>query len=101
MNYRVISATVLLALAAAALPAHHAVQSVFDFKKPLNITATVTKVEFINPHSYVTVEKTDANGKTVNWTFETLALGTLRRRGLSRADKGGLKIGDEVTITGF
>jgi hypothetical protein len=86
-----------LALAGPA-SAHHSIQAQFDIHKTLNISGTVAKIEFINPHSYLTVNVKDADGKVTKWAFEMGAAGTLRRQGLSRADRGGIKAGDEVTI---
>ena len=40
----------------------------------------------------------DANGNLQKWGFELGAQAALRRAGLSRADRGGIKPGDEVTI---
>jgi hypothetical protein len=79
--------------------AHHSIQAQFDINKTFNITGTVAKVEFINPHSYLTINVKDADGKVTKWAFEMTGLAGLRRAGLSRADRGGLKAGDEVTVT--
>jgi hypothetical protein len=79
--------------------AHHSIQAQFDVNKTFNITGTVAKIEFINPHSYLTVNVKDADGKVQKWAFEMTGLAGLRRAGLSRADRGGLKAGDEVTVT--
>jgi hypothetical protein len=84
---------------AVSLSAHHSVQSQFDIHKNMTITGTVAKVEWINPHSYLTVNVKDADGKVVKWAFEFTGPGGLRRAGLSRADRGGLKPGDEITVT--
>ena len=78
--------------------AHHSVQSQFDIHKTVSISGTVAKIEWINPHSYLTVNVKGADGKVHKWAFEMGAAGTLRKAGLSRADRGGLKAGDEVTI---
>src|SRR5207244_1168315 len=59
---------------------------------------TVARMEFINPHSYLTVNVKDADGKITKWAFEMTGLAGLRRAGLSRADRGGLKPGDELTV---
>jgi len=59
----------------------------------------VAKIEFINPHSYLTVNVKAADGKVQKWAFEMGGAGSLRRAGMSRADRGGLKPGDEVTVT--
>ena len=78
--------------------AHHSIQSQFDIHKTVSISGTIAKVEWINPHSYLTVNVKGADGKVLKWAFEMGAAGALRRAGLSRADRGGLKAGDEVTI---
>jgi hypothetical protein len=77
--------------------AHHSVQAEFDINKTITVVGTVVKVEWINPHSYLTVESKDATGKTQRWGFELGGPGALRRAGMSRADRGGMKPGDEVT----
>lgn len=90
----------LCCLASAGLVwAHHSVQAQFDIHKTVSITGTVAKVEWINPHSYLTVNVKDAGGKVQKWAFELGGAGALRRAGMSRADRGGLKPGDEVTAT--
>ena len=81
--------------------AHHSVQAQFDVHKTFTISGTVSKVEWINPHSYLTINVTDADGKVQKWYFELAAPGVLRRDGLSREDRGGLKPGDEITVTGL
>ena len=81
------------------LSAHHSVQSQFDIHKTVNISGTVAKIEWINPHSYLTVNVKGADGKVQKWAFELGGSGALRRAGLSRADRGGLKPGDEVTVS--
>jgi hypothetical protein len=43
--------------------AHHSVQGEFDIHKSITITGTIAKVEWINPHSYLTVNVKDADGK--------------------------------------
>jgi hypothetical protein len=79
--------------------AHHSIQAQFDINKSINITGTVARIEFINPHSYLTLNVRDADGKITKWAFEMTAVQQLRRAGLSRADRGGLKTGDEITVT--
>ena len=80
------------------LAAHHSIQAQFDIYKTVQVTGTVARMEFINPHSYLTVNVKDAEGKVTKWAFEMTGLAGLRRAGLSRADRGGLKPGDELTV---
>ena len=84
---------------AGSVSAHHSVQSQFDIHKTVSISGTVAKIEWINPHSYLTVNVKGADGKVQKWAFELGGAAVLRRAGMSRADRGGLKPGDEVTVT--
>jgi hypothetical protein len=79
--------------------AHHSVQAQFDIHKTVSVSGTVAKIEWINPHSYLTINVKDADGKVTKWAFELGGQGALRRAGMSRADRGGLKPGDEVSAT--
>jgi hypothetical protein len=92
-----IAALVLAGLASA----HHSVQAQFDIHKTFTVSGTVAKVEWINPHSYLTINVKDADGKIQKWAFELGGPGALRRAGMSREDRGGLKPGDEVTASGL
>jgi len=86
--------------AAATLWAHHSVQAQFDLDKPVAVTGVVTKVEWINPHSYLYLDVKDDSGKVTPWAFEMAGPGALRKAGLSRSDRGGLKAGDTITVNG-
>src|SRR5882672_5193995 len=77
---------------------HHSIQAQFDIYKTVTVTGTVARMEFINPHSYLTINVKDADGKVTKWAFEMTGLAGLRRAGLSRADRGGLKPGDDLTV---
>ena len=81
--------------------AHHSVQAQFDIHKTFTVSGTVAKVEWINPHSYLTINVKDADGKVQKWAFELGGPGALRRAGMSREDRGGLKPGDDVTASGL
>jgi len=81
--------------------AHHSVQAEFDMNKKVTLTGTIAKVEWINPHSYISIDVKGASGKMERWSFEMAGPGALRKAGLSREDRGGLKLGDPVTISGL
>ena len=101
-NASVRGASLLLALVLAAPTyAHHSVQAQFDIHKTFTVSGAVAKVEWINPHSYLTINVKDADGKIQKWAFELGGPGALRRAGMSREDRGGLKPGDEVTASGL
>jgi Family of unknown function (DUF6152) len=92
------AAAVGLALAVAPLYAHHAFSSEFDAEKPLNLSGTVSKVEWVNPHAWIHVEVKKPDGQVEEWMIEGGTPNTLMRRGVSRDT---LKIGTEVKISGY
>jgi hypothetical protein len=102
MKYKLAGGLAVFALFFAGVPAsaHHSVQAQFDLDKPIKVTGVVTKVEWINPHSYLYLDVKDDAGKVKHWAFEMAGPGALRKAGLSRADRGGLTVGDTVGVIG-
>jgi hypothetical protein len=100
MRTKLVVLTAGAALLAAALPAraHHAFSAEFDEKKPVKLTGTVTKVEWINPHAWVHIDVKGSDGKVVPWMIEMGAPNTLFRRGWT---KNSLPTGIQIVIGGF
>jgi Family of unknown function (DUF6152) len=78
--------------------AHHSFAAVFDDKKPIKLTGTVTKLEWQNPHTWFYMDVKDDTGKNTNWGMEMGSPNLLIRSGWNR---NSMKIGDQVTIEGF
>jgi len=99
--YQHIGRTLAVLLGLAATPvaavAHHAFAAEFDRDQPLEVTGTVTLVEWMNPHArfYVDVEE---DGKVVNYDFELGSPNGLMRRGWRRDS---LLPGDVVIVAGW
>ncbi len=62
--------------------AHHS-SAMFDDEKELTLTGTVTKFEYVNPHSWLHVDVENADGTVTTWGFELDAPPRLRRLGVS------------------
>ena len=93
----VIAAVVLLA-SAGRVVAHHSFSAEFDASKPFKMTGTVTKVEWMNPHTFFYIDvKDEKTGKVTNWAMEMGSPNGLMRAGWTRNT---MKIGDQVTVEG-
>jgi hypothetical protein len=95
-----IAAALALGMLWASVPAlaHHAFAAEFDRKKPITLVGTLSKVEWVNPHTWFHIAVTDAKGKVVTWRVEGGAPNQLMRRGWNRDS---IKLGDKVTVEGF
>ena|SRR5436190_17818160 len=91
----VFAACVVLLLTSAPAPAHHSFAAEFDANKPLKMTGTVTKIEWLNPHAWFYMDVKGDDGKMTNWGFELGSPNGLMRSGWSR---NSLKIGESVTV---
>lgn len=102
MSMRHIRHAVVLAFAPllAAVPAlaHHSFSAEFDVGKPVTLVGTVKEFEWTNPHAWLHMEVTDAQGATQEWAVEFLGVNALIRSGMSPKT---VKPGDKLTITGF
>jgi len=99
MKTKLALGTAALGLLLAAVPvmAHHSFAAEFDSNKPIKMTGTVTKIEWMNPHAYFYIDVKDASGKVTNWGLEMGSPNGLMRQGWTR---NSMKIGDEVTVEG-
>lgn len=89
----------MLLASAAPVWAHHAFAAEFDEKKPIKfLDATVTKVELINPHSWIHVDVKQPDGTVENWAIEAGSPNILLRRGITRDT---LKIGQKINVDGY
>ena len=87
---------VAMLLAAAAAAAHHGISN-WDLNKDISITGKLTKIDLINPHSWIHVDVKGADGKVVNWRCEMRSVNTLRRSGWT---KEMFVVNSTITITG-
>ena len=101
MNAKLLPACVAVAamlLAAAPVVAHHSFAAEFDGSKRITLVGVVTKVEWMNPHTFFYLDVKDDGGKVTNWALETGSPNALSRRGWTRHS---LKEGDQVTVQAF
>ncbi len=90
----------LVGFAMTALPvfAHHSFSAEYDETKPVKVSGVVTRVEWQNPHIWLSVDSKDENGNVTHWAFSGGAPGQLMRRGIM---KEVLQPGTVVNVEGF
>ena len=99
MKHRLALLFTMVALVATAVTAyaHHSFAATYDESKTIEIKGKMVAFQFRNPHSFVTVEVTDANGKKTRWGVEGPGSTQLANSGVQNDT---LRYGDEVVVTG-
>jgi hypothetical protein len=77
--------------------AHHSVAGEFDPNKPVKVTGTVTKIDWVNPHSRIHFDVKGPDGTVTNWSVELAARVVLERNGWRG---NSLKVGETITVAG-
>ena len=100
MRLRLIAmfAASVLCLAARPAPAHHSFAAEFDVNKPIKLQGTVTKVQWINPHTWIHIDVKKPDGTAEPWEIEAGTPNTLFRLGFTRES---LKAGTVINVDGY
>lgn len=85
-------------LAAAPAVPHHSFAAVFDINRPIELTGTVSRLQWTNPHAWIYIDVEDADGNVQTWSVELLGINTLLKQGWT---PNILKPGDAVHVKGF
>ena len=87
-----------LVMGAATASAHHSFAAEFDANSPVTLKGTITKMEWINPHSWIHMDVKNPDGTVTEWMIEGGTPNTLFRRGFTR---DAVKAGMEITVEGY
>lgn len=91
-------ASVSVVLAATSISAHHAFSAEFDANRPLKLRGTVTRMEWINPHSWIHIDVKRPDGSVETWMIEGGSPSALIRRGWTKAS---IVPGMEILVEGY
>ncbi|MEP7353780.1 MAG: DUF6152 family protein [Acidobacteriota bacterium] len=97
-KYSMLLFTAGLLMAVWPIAAHHSFAAEFDSTKVVTLTGKFTKMDWVNPHSYIHMDAVDPDtGKMASWDIETGPPNTLYRNGWRKTD---IKEGQEITVVG-
>jgi hypothetical protein len=96
MGRRATLIAALLGTGAGAAIAHHGISN-WDLNKDVRLTGRLTKIELINPHSWIHLEVRGEDGKVAAWKCEMRSVNALRRSGWTREM---FAVGSTITVTG-
>ena len=87
MKYRMsVFIALVVMLAAGTAWAHHNMSALFDFNQRFTRTGTLTKLDWRNPHSYITVDAKNEQGQMETWLFEGPAPNVFRNLNVGKVD---------------
>jgi hypothetical protein len=93
-----VAAVSVSSFATLAAHGHHAFATEFDVARPVSLKGKVSKLELINPHSWIHVDVVGDDGKTVRWMIEGGSPNALVRKGVT---KQSVPLGSELVIDGY
>jgi hypothetical protein len=90
-----LSALLLGAVATVAW-SHHGISN-WDLNKDVSLTGKLTRIELINPHTWIHLDVRGADGKVAAWKCEMRSVNSLRRSGWT---KEMFQVGSTITVSG-
>jgi hypothetical protein len=85
-------------MAGSSLQAHHSLAGVYDMKAETELTGSVVKIQFVNPHGSLTLAAKNKDGSTSEWVFTLGSATALAQRGIGKTGPNALHAGDEITV---
>jgi hypothetical protein len=87
-----------LMAASGSLQAHHSLAGVYDMKKEIDLSGTVTSIKFSNPHGSLAIAVKSPDGSTIEWVMTLGSATALAQRGIGKTGPNALHAGDNITV---
>ena len=97
MARRGVSLACGLLLGAFTAEAHHSISGMYDTRRNVRVEGVITHVEFINPHSFITLDVSETGRAPQRWRVELDDRGELSDIGMTAQT---LQPGDRVIVVG-
>jgi hypothetical protein len=81
-----------------ALQAHHSLAGVYDMKADKEVSGTVAKVQFTNPHGSLAVAVKNADGTSTEWVLTLGSASALAQKGIGKIGPNALHTGDAIKV---
>lgn len=85
-------------MASGSLQAHHSLAGVYDMKAEKELSGTVAKVQFTNPHGSLSVSVKNADGSATDWVLTLGSATALAQRGVGKTGPNALHTGDSISV---
>ena len=98
MIKRTLGFVATVCVAAGLLQAHHSLAGVYDMKNEKELSGTVAKLQFTNPHGSLSVAVKNEDGSTTEWVLTTGSATALAQRGIGKTGPNALHVGDTIKV---
>lgn len=98
MIKRTLGFVATVCVAAGLLQAHHSLAGVYDMKGEKEVSGTVDKLQFTNPHGSLSVMVKNADGTSTPWVMTMGSATALAQRGVGKTGPNALHPGDAITV---
>jgi hypothetical protein len=85
-------------MASGTLQAHHSLAGVYDMKADKEVSGTVEKVQFTNPHGSLSVSVKNTDGSATSWVMTLGSATALAQRGVGKTGPNALHVGDAISV---
>jgi hypothetical protein len=85
-------------LASTPVQAHHSLAGVYDMHKESEVSGSVEKIQFVNPHGSLTLAVKNPDGTKTDWVFTLGSATALAQRGVGKTGPNALHAGDEISV---